>query len=179
MLEDLKKKLTEKGWTTKEIEHTMDILERPDTDIRSKEYRRRMNPLIYWIALLVAIIGNFIVSVILIPFLLVLQGVILYSIIILLGIVFGALFSLLLRDIERASAQKNMVIGWIFIPAIAAINIYVVANISNELKEILIKSAIIQNPLTISITYVAAFILPYVAAQIYLSMKNKKEAKNA
>lgn len=179
MLEDLKKKLTEKGWTEKEIESTMGILEKPDANPRSKEYRRKMNPLIYWIALLMAIIGNFIVSVILIPFFLVLQGIVLYAIIILLGLVFGALFSLLLGDIEKASSQKNMVIGWLFIPAIAAINIYVVANISNELKEILIKSAIIQNPLTISITYVAAFILPYVATQAYLSMKNRKEAKKA
>ncbi len=174
MLEDLKKKLTEKGWTEKEIERTMQILEKTDKSPRYKEFHRRLNPLIYWIALLVAIIGNFIVSVILIPFLLVLQGSVLYAIIILLGVVFGALFSLLLRDIEQVSSQKNIVIGWVFIPAIAAINIYVVANIANQLREIIIKSAILQNPVVISITYVLAFIAPYIIAQIYFSMKKQK-----
>ena len=173
MLEDLKKTLTEKGWTEKEIENTMQILEKTEKNPRIKEYHGRINPVIYWISLLVAILGNFIVSVILIPFLLVLQGSALYAIIIILGLVFGALFSLLLRDIQKASAQ-NAIIGWIFIPAIAAINIYVVANISNQLRELIIKSAIIQNPLVTSIIYVLAFITPYIIIELYYIIKTRR-----
>jgi len=128
---------------------------------------------IYWISLLAAIVGNFIISVILVPFLVMLEDrVTLYIIVMIMGIVFGALFNFLLSDIERLDERHHVMTG-VVIPVLAVINVYIMVNVSKTVGTF-ISVTVNQNALVIAIIYVAMFIVPYIITAI---LKNYKIIK--
>lgn len=124
---------------------------------------RFLDSLLYWIILFVAIMGNLIISIILIPFLLVIQGIFLYIIILLLAFVFGLLFDLLIRDLENIK-RKQIIIAGLFIPVLAAINVLFMVRFSNHLSRLLHLNTF-HNPFFIAFFYVIAFTLPHIISQ--------------
>jgi len=111
--------------------------------------------------LIVALTGNLIISIILIPFLLAFKKIPLYFTIIILASMFGFLFDQLIRDIKDLE-NKHHIIAWIFIPAVAIIDTYYMTSFSNHLTEALNLPLALHSPLLVSTTYVLAFILPYI-----------------
>jgi len=158
-MKDLASRLREKGWTQKEIDHALAIID------ESKKHKPKitiiLDKLVYWVALILAVIGNIILSVVLIPFLLVLNNIQLYIFVVILASSFGLLFSQLLKDIEGLD-KKHHIIAGIFIPALALINVYVMVNLANHLDKIFKLSKGLHNPILISIVYVVFFIFPYI-----------------
>lgn len=165
-MKDLASRLKEKGWTQKEISKAIKII---STSEKNKpKLIVVLDKLVYWFALILAIIGNLIISVVLIPFLLVLNYMQLYFVITIIAFSFGLLFSLLLRDIEGLDKRHHIIAG-IFIPCLALINIYVMVNLANYLDKIFKLTKVTHNPVLISIVYAVFFILPYI---FYLATKN-------
>ena len=158
-MKSLASRLREKGWTQEEIDHAVAIID------ESKKHKPKitvvLDQLVYWIALILAIIGNIVLSVVLIPFLLVLNNIQLYIFVVILASSFGLLFSQILKDIEGLD-KKHHVIAGIFIPALALINVYVMVNLANYLDKIFKLSKVEHNPVLISIVYVVFFIFPYI-----------------
>ena len=164
-MRDIKNKLIEKGWSKRDINTNLKILEKakkhPKIQILDKA--------VYWISLIVAIIGNIIISISLIPFLLTLRNFQLYLIIITMGIAFGLLFELLIRTIEHLETKHHLFLS-IIIPIIAVINIIAIVLFSNRLEEA-INIQNLHNPVLIGVVYAVAFMLPYSIYQLFL--KNK------
>lgn len=131
---------------------------------KKESVKKIMSKIVYWLALLVTIIGNLIISAALIPFLIVMKDVQLYLIIIILGIAFGLLFDLLLRDIENIDF-KHHVIAAIFIPGMAIVNLFIITNLANRLIEVLEVANVKHNPIMISIVYIIAFMIPYLISR--------------
>jgi len=156
--------LTKRGWTKKEINDTLKIF---------REAKNNKHPAIkfldksvYWIALIAAILGNFIISVVLIPFLLTLRDFQLYLVIITIGVTFGLLFELLIRSITHLEARHHLFFGFL-VPIVATINVFVITIYSKGLeKKLMIGS--VYNPLLVSVVYGAAFIIPYVFYRLFL-----------
>ena len=150
--------LLKKGFSKKEAQKTVDIIK------KAKEKKslkiRFLDAVIYWVLLFVTIIGNLVISIILIPFLLAFKKIPLYLVIILLAAMFGYLFDILIRDIEHLE-NKHHIIAWVFIPALAIINTYYMTSFTNHLTEALKLPLAPHSPLLISVTYVSAFVLPY------------------
>ena len=152
-------RLKEKGWTQKEINKALRILG------GSKKSKSKtillLDKIVYWFALILAIVGNIILSVVLIPFLLALKNIHLYPVIIVIAFSFGLLFSILLRDIDGLDKRHHVIAG-IFLPCLALINVYVMVNLANYLDKALKTTTTPHSPILISIIYVAFFILPYI-----------------
>ena len=164
-MRDIKKRLEEKGWSKRDINKTLKILEKAKKNPKIKI----LDKSVYWISLLVAIIGNIIISISLIPFLLALRSFQLYLIIITMGIAFGLLFELLIRTIEHLETKHHLFLS-IIIPIIAVINIIAIVLFSNRLEEAInIQNP--HNPVLIGVVYAVAFMLPYSIYQLFL--KNK------
>ncbi|MFC1727872.1 hypothetical protein ACFLZ7_00200 [Nanoarchaeota archaeon] len=173
MAKSLQQKLTEKGWSKEEIEKATQIMESPPEKGRAI-FTKRMNPLLYWMTLIVAIVGNMVISVVLIPFLIAVQSIIaLYSIIALLGLAFGFLFSVLLTDIEHIDPKHHVIAG-IFIPILALINIFIIVNITNTIDKVIFGAQIQGNAIIISGIYVLAFIGPYMFNKLSDIIETKK-----
>jgi hypothetical protein len=162
-MENLREKLFEKGWSKEEIERTLKIFE----EGKQKKSRNVLffDWLAYWAALIIAIIGNMVLSVLLIPFLLVAGSSFLYPALILLGVAFGFVFSIILKDIEEIETTKHVIVG-IFLPALALINVYIITQLSNYLAQMMDLPFGIHKPIIVSIVYSLSFVAPYVLSRL-------------
>ena len=175
MNEDLMWRLRKKGWTDEDIYHAVKIIERG----RKKKPKNIifLDSMVYWVALLIALVGNFIISIILIPFMISMSGVKLYAIITIIGFAFGAFFDLLIRDIKKIQ-NKDVIIAGIFLPLLALINVNLMVTFSNYLQEVFKLSTVQHNPMVISVMYVIAFIIPYMINGLRSDLKKKKSIVN-
>ena len=155
----LAKRLEEKGWSEAEIQQLQKVITEPERGRHKPAFRTRLNPVVYWSTLIVAVIGNFVVAWALLPFLLMLAGGALYFFIAVIALVFGLLFNWLLGSVEHFDPEHH-VIAWLFIPALAFITIYVLVGIANQLS-VAFASPVRQSPVTVSVVFVAAYVLPY------------------
>lgn len=153
--------LLKKGFSKKEAKKTIEIIKKAKKTSKIKF----LDAIIYWNLLIVAIIGNMIISIILIPFLLSFKKVPLYSTIFILALMFGSLFDQLIREIENLE-NKHEIIAWVFIPVLALINIYYMTSFTNHLTETLELPLSLNSPLLVSLLYVFAFMTPYVIRKI-------------
>jgi hypothetical protein len=159
MPKTLRQKLMEKGWSDEDIEHTLGILNSEEKQEKHAQYSQFSSPIIYWAGLVIAIVGNLLISVVFVPFLMILSSVQLYIIMGCMGSIFGAMFNLLLRDIEHIDAKHHVMAG-AFIPAIALVTVFVMVTLANTFN-VIIKNPVQHNPYVISLIYVAAFSAPY------------------
>lgn len=174
MPKSFEERMREKGWSDEEIKHALEIMYSEEKRGKTIIYKREMNPLLYWLSLIIAIVGNFFISIILIPFLLVLSSFQLYFVIAILALTFGTIFNFLLNTIEHIEPTHH-IIAWAFIPAIAVITVFVMVNVANKLSYVF-QSPIHQNPVLVSIIYVIAFILPYGITKLFGYIKNKPKS---
>ena len=169
----LREKLVEKGWTEEEIEHALAIMKPSEAkDSAAVIAARRVNPLLYWLTLIISIIGNFLIAVAIIPFLIVLSDIQLYFVMAILAVSFGAMFNFLINTIEHLDPQHHVVAG-IFIPALSAITIFIMVNVANRLSAFF-QSPIIHNPIWVVVVYVAAFSAPYFIGKIAVYILRKR-----
>lgn len=157
-MEALKERLAKKGWGKREIEQTVSILQEAET--KKSMWILWLDEALIWLSLLIAILGNFVLSVVLVPFLLVLSGSALYATLLCLGAAFGMVFTLLLQTIEKIEIKKHIMAG-VLIPIIGLINMYIIAHFSNDLIVLLKLTTTEHNPALISMVYIFAFLLPY------------------
>lgn len=163
-MKDLKNHLVEKGWKKKDISKALKIIEHAKKGKHPKI--KILDKAVYWFSLLIAIIGNFIISLALMPFLISLKGVQLYIIIITLGLAFGLLFELLVRSIEMQA--KHHIFLSIIIPIVAVINFTIV---SNNMKAFIgIENH--QNSLIVGSVYAVSFMLPYFVYRLFLKNRH-------
>lgn len=162
---DLATRLKKRGWTEKEIEKALSIMY--SKEARESPYAPKMNRILYWGALILAIIGNFMVCVALIPVLLVISDITLVAVVFLVGVSFGALFTILIKDIEHVDPKHHVIAG-IFLPALAIIIMFVTVRLTNKIVEKQAADVFLQqNNILVPVVYVIAFILPYLAYLLY------------
>jgi hypothetical protein len=130
---------------------------------------KETNTLTYWMALVVLVVCNFVISIVLIPFLIILEPVPLYMIIGLLGFMFGSLFKLVLTSIEGLDIKKQSFANF-FIPALSVINIAVISTLANKMDDML-QLNVKENPATLGLFYALTFILPFIYLQVYDKIK--------
>ena len=77
VIKNLRSKLLKKGWEDHEVDHIEAIFERAHT--QKPKHIHFIDKSMYWIALILALLGNFVMSLIMIPILLGLSGFWLYA----------------------------------------------------------------------------------------------------
>ena len=160
-MEKIRKHLLKKGWKKRDIDKAIKLISHAKKHKHPKI--KLLDKAVYWISLAVAVAGNFIIAVALVPFLLALSGLRLFLFVIILSLSFGLLFELLVRGIENLEAKHHILLG-VAIPLIAAMNFVLVSN--NLRKLIGIDSP--HNPVIIGAIYSIAFILPYIYYNVFV-----------
>jgi len=153
------KLLKKKGWAEEDIKKAESIIATRRLKDKSKSFDHA-NKLLYWSAFVLIIIGNFIISMALIPFLLVLSRGYLDVIIVVIGFSFGLFFNLILRDVEYISKVHHIITGF-GIPLIALLNFFAMTRIANAINNVLQLSVVREDPFSVAAVYTVAFILPY------------------
>lgn len=156
---ELEERLKKKGWSEKEIRRVKDILRK----VRRSDRLRmipHMQKLLFWSIFCLMLIGNFLLAVLLIPFLLLINRLFFDIIIVIIGLSFGTLFAFVVHDLEQLSKHHHLFMG-LAIPFIAFINIFVIYGIALKLSTFFGFPILRENPIVISIIYAAAFVTPY------------------
>lgn len=153
-----KKRLAKKGWSSEDIKKAEDILKGKKQD--KSRTTGHTNRLLFWGMLFVMVIGNALVSFVLIPILLSMTTIVADLFIFLIGFAIGLWFNLLVWDIEYLT-KKHHLIAILIIPLLAVLNLYAIVRISNALNDVFGITNIRGDALTISAIYVIAFLLPY------------------
>ncbi len=170
MEQDIAANLLKKGWSKTDARRTADIIAHAQAD--KSTTMLFVEQMAFWIALLTAVLGNFILSVVMVPFLILLSGIGLYITVFLIGITFGMIFNVLVHYIEEIDAGEHVIAG-AFIPALALINMYIITHFSNKIEVLLQLETPSHSPLLVSATYVIAFVIPYLLK--HLQHIRKKE----
>ena len=119
--------------------------------------------ILYWMTILIIIIATLILSIILIPLMLVLDPVPLYSLVFLLGVTFGSVFALLIRDIKGLKIHHHL-LALLFLPSLSVINLLVVATLAAKAAAML-EVPLAGDPIIIAVVYCCALLLPYVVTR--------------
>ena len=126
--------------------------------------------IVFWSALLVIVFANLLVSLPLIPFLIALNSIVLYSIVALLGATIGFLYNFLITDIGLLEKKHHRATS-IIVPLIGVANVVVMVLVSNKFIESLKLNNPPHSPWFIALAFCAAFILPYGIDQLRLALK--------
>ena len=167
---DIKKRLSEKGWKKRDISKAIKIIEKARANKHPKI--KLLDKFVIWFSFAIAIIGNFIISITMIPFILAFDNLNLYFIVLIAGLSFGLLFELLIRSMWHFENKHHILFSTI-ISLIAIINFALIVTFSSNINKTLKVgySPAAQNPILVGIAYAFAFILPYLIYQFFL--KNK------
>ena len=145
--------LQKKGWSEKEIRKAETLLE------QEEKHDPFLLKLVFWSALIVIIFANIIVSLILIPFLIVLNSGTLYFIVILLAGTIGFLYNFLITDMGHFG-KKHHIAASIIIPLIAITNMVLMVTLGNKFISNLKINNVEHSPWLIAIIFAVVFILP-------------------
>ncbi len=149
-----KLELQEKGWSEDEIKKAESILE------QEREHDAHFSKIVFWSALVVIIFANLLVSVVLIPFLIVFNQLIIYPITVLLGGTIGFLYNFLITDIGHLKSKHHLMAGFL-VPLIALANMATMVFVSNRIiSEIKIVENTPHNYWIVAGIFAVAFILP-------------------
>jgi|SRR3989344_1049482 len=160
MKDQRRQELKRKGWTERDLFKAESILE------QREKAAVHFSRIVFWSALLVIIIANLLVSLVFIPFLIVLNQVVLYSVIVLLAAVMGVLYNLLITDVGHLERRHHLLAGMI-IPLIALINVVFMVLISNRFILALGVDNPQHSPLISGVIFAAAFIAPSILQKVF------------
>lgn len=158
--------LQQKGWSDAEIKRAEAAL------AKTERYDLHFSKIVFWSALLVIIFANVIVSLILVPFLIVLNNAFLYFIVVVLGGVIGFLYNFLITNIGHLERKHHLLAG-IIIPLIGLINMVAVVILSNNFITNLQINNPVHNPWLIALVFAIALMLP-AAVNTVLGAVSKK-----
>jgi hypothetical protein len=162
MTKHLHHKLLKKGWTLEEIKKLSEISEK--AKLKKPKFIKVLDSSVYWLFLVVAILGNLAVSIILVPFMFFFTGIPLYSIVAILGIVLGLFLDHLIHDMEHLVAKHHIMAG-LFIIALGIVTIVYMTFFAKNLIRVAGLSTQ-QDPVIIGTVYTIALIIPYLSTKI-------------
>lgn len=158
-MEKLKEKISGKPWPVHEKKRAIEIIDQASE--KKTGVLRFLDEFVYFFLLFTGIIGNFFISVVLVPLMLILTGFYLYASLFLIGIAFGALINQIILEIQKIEERRHFVPG-ILMAVIALINIYIMTKLANVLEAKLGLLTSVHNPWAVSVVYVLAFLIPHI-----------------
>ncbi|MDO8480662.1 MAG: hypothetical protein Q7S65_02475 [Nanoarchaeota archaeon] len=143
-------------WDTKEVEKAAKIFAAAEK--KKSVTLLLLDETVHWLLLLVALLGNFIIS----GFLVLagdLMGEFFYLVAFVLGTAFGLLVEMPLRDLEKLDKHKHF-LSRVLLPLLALVNIYLIVGMKRVAEATL--GPLSFNGLMVGIVYGVAFLVPHV-----------------
>ncbi len=158
MKEHIKKGLLSRGWSEEEIKRVEEALG------HSKPGDLFFSRMVFWSAVVVIIFANLVVSLVLIPFLIVFDAFLLYSVIVLLAGTMGFLYNFLIKDLGHLEKRHHLAAG-IIVPSIALANLLLMVFVSNLFIADIQISTPEHNLWKVSLVFALAFLSPYLISR--------------
>ncbi|MBN2881498.1 hypothetical protein JXM83_05615 [Candidatus Woesearchaeota archaeon] len=153
-----REELLKKGWSEEEIDYTFNVIDKAGQN--KTGFVHFLDGIISWFGLIIVFIGSLILSVVLMPFLVTLEGFFLYFMIGFMALILGFVFNFLIDQINQVGQQEK-ILGEILLPVIGLIDVYVMIGIFSVIVTALNIKHVLPNSLLYGIIYVSCFSLPF------------------
>lgn len=134
-------------------------------------YAKENQRIFHIISLIVLTIASLFGSLILIPFLIFFSATTVYTLVLLVGLIFGFTFSFMILDLQHLE-HKHHIISGIFVPLIAIINIFLLIILTTKITKFFFLP-FEHNPIFIASFYLLGFIIPYLFIGLIDYFKNR------
>ncbi len=162
MTKHLHQKLIKKGWTLEEINRLSEISKKAHET--KSPFIKFLDKSVFWLFLAIAIIGNMIASLILIPFMISFSGNVLYTFVAILGLGIGIFLDLIIHDMEHLTTKHHVMAG-LFIIALAIVSLVYMPTFATHFIRVA-GLTVPHRPMIIGVVYTVALILPYISTKI-------------
>ncbi len=132
----------------------------------------KMNRLVFWTVLATIMVQNFLIAVFLIPFLLLLNRLLLDILIIIIAASFGALFSYIIIGVEHLE-KRHHILAFLIILLMGLLNITISVSVADKAAAITGLQKSPASVLVLSLLYLVSFLTPYIA-QLVLAKVRKE-----
>lgn len=150
--------LQKKNWSKKDKEHFARMLYRGES--KKSFMSRFLYAVNYWLILFIILIGNVVLSFVLVPLFIIADELTLSFFLIVLGLAFGLFTDLIIYHIENVREQYYaMIIG--FLPILVMANVFIVTMGSNLWAGIMNIPSGIHSPVFVSLLYGISYMLPF------------------
>jgi hypothetical protein len=121
-------------------------------------YPKKASKALYFLYLLVLTVCDFMIFLFLVPLIMFIDSILLLIVFSTLGLIFGLLYSFLIKDIEHLEPKHHLFAAF-YIPVLSILNILILLNVGNALKGKYTFSG--EYMFFASFLYVIMFLLPY------------------
>jgi ABC-type uncharacterized transport system permease subunit len=154
----LLKKMRDKGWSDEELARAHAVFTKSESTKSSRH--KVLDACVLWGVFGVMVIGNFFALFALMPFFVIFPNGMLYSLAAVLGLCFGLLYDVLLRDIQHTFNGHHHALAFILVPYLAIVGaIFILGFATNHMPNLFHYT---RHPLLIGFCYVIGFLIPYV-----------------
>ncbi len=147
------KRLSKKGWSKKEIDHSVHLLK--NAKQKHLPIKRDLHHLGFSLLLLVLFFGSIILTVYSVPLLLNFTSQYVYLIAVIIGLIAGLFFTFIINEIEFLD-KKHHIILLLFLLMLILINAIIMLGISNRLQKKLNYDLDV-----VVLVFAAFFLVPY------------------
>ncbi|MBD3203892.1 hypothetical protein GF327_06335 [Candidatus Woesearchaeota archaeon] len=159
----IKKKLQKKGWENHHVSHAIKTLERAKDN--NHPLLVKFDKLQSWLALLISLVINFVVSFSMIPVYLTMPTIFVSVCLVFFGLSFGFLIDIFVREIEYFF-HHHYILAWLFLPSISIITIYYSLKLANIISAAL-PIGRTHNAVVLGTIYVLSFSLPHLTYKYF------------
>ena len=155
------KQLMQKGWNSEQLAKAIHILERKnEEDVNSHR-------IVYWSTLLTTVVGNILLTLTLIPFLLFLTNPVIYVLTIIIAMLTGTIYAHLIDQINHLT-QTHHIAAMTLLPTISLVTVIGIVTVSNHLASVW-NIPQKHHPLPIAILFAISFLIPTIGRKLYYS----------
>jgi hypothetical protein len=162
---ELLKKMRQKGWSEEELTRAHSVFSKSE---QTKSTRHKfLDKLVLWGAFVIMFAGNTVALIALMPFFVIFPNTIIYVVAALIGLCFGFLYELILRDVQHTFHGHHHALAFILLPYLAIVGAIIILGYANAHLPNLFHYE--RHPILIGFIYVIGFLIPY----IVMVYKNK------
>ncbi|MFT4311842.1 MAG: hypothetical protein ACMXYF_01295 [Candidatus Woesearchaeota archaeon] len=154
--------LHKRGWEQKDLERVKRVMSQSHTRRHPKQ--KQFDTILPWFLFSIMVLTNIAIMFVIVPLFAVLPNPIIYLILILIGLVFGQLFTTILNDIDHQFRGHHHLFLYIFVPYLAATGGLVIFSLATEqLPNIFYIERSVH---VVVFLYIVAFLAPLVFGQM-------------
>lgn len=162
--------LRSKGWTDEEIETTRNLLLKSNKVQDTTWWVRFLGQMKYWMLFIVLLAGAIIGAGLIKPFLIVTNEAGALVIVCIIGLFYGNLASIIIRDIEDIQTHHHVLLSFC-VPVVAIITSIIISK-QAAIVATLINTGVEHNPFLLGITFTISSFIPY---SIFLILQRREK----
>ena len=149
-----------------------EIISSYDLKAKHSNYAKHSQKILNSVTLVVIALASIITTILTMPFILFFQSYLMYVFVLLIGLVFGFIFSFMVTDLKHLEKKGHLLLSLV-IPIIAVVNIvimiYMLRNLALRFDLILE-----HNPVILATLYLLGYVIPYLFFSLVAYVKHRK-----